>query len=299
VKVLFVYNCNPAATVPDQQRILRGLERNDLFTVVFEQVMTDTALYADLVLPATTFLEGYDFARAYGPINIDLARPVVDAVGEARSNADVFGELCTRLGLLADDEPSGELELTVRVLDSLPGSIGSELRSGTSPSPSFGTAPVQFVDVLPNTPDHKVHLFPDDLDMSAPLGLYGFQPDPATDRFPLTLISPASDRTISSTLGELPRPDVKLSMHPTDAAVRGLEDGDAVRVFNELGEVHCALGVTPAVRPGTVSLPKGIWRRSTKNGLTGTALVSDALTDLGGGACFNDARVQVGSLATA
>src|SRR5262249_52630165 len=179
VKVLFVYNCNPVATVPDQQRILRGLERNDLFTVVFEQVMTDTALYADLVLPATTFLEGYDFARAYGPINIDLARPVVDAVGEARSNADVFGELCTRLGLLDDGEPSGELELTVRVLDSLPGSIGSDLRSGTSPSPSFGTAPVQFVDVLPNTPDRKVHLFPDDLDMSAPLGLYSFQPDPA------------------------------------------------------------------------------------------------------------------------
>jgi anaerobic selenocysteine-containing dehydrogenase len=299
VKVLFVYNCNPAATVPDQQRILRGLERDDLFTVVFEQVMTDTALFADLILPATTFLEGYDFAKAYGPINIDLARPVVDAVGEARSNADVFGALCTRLGLLADDEPSDELELTVRVLDSLPGTIGSDLRTGTSPSPSFGTAPVQFVDVLPNTSDRKVHLFPSDLDLSAPLGLYGFQPDPATDRFPLTLISPASERTISSTLGELPRPDVKLSMHPTDAGVRGLENGDAVRVFNELGEVHCTLGVTPAIRPGVVGLPKGIWRRSTKNGFTGTVLVSDALTDLGGGACFNDARVQVASLATA
>ncbi len=100
VNVLFVYNCNPAATVPDQRRILRGLEREDLFTVVFEQVMTDTALYADVVLPATTFLEGYDFAKGYGPINLDLGRPVIDAVGEARSNADVFGELCTRLGLL-------------------------------------------------------------------------------------------------------------------------------------------------------------------------------------------------------
>jgi anaerobic selenocysteine-containing dehydrogenase len=285
--------------VPDQRRILRGLERDDLFTVVFEQVMTDTALYADLVLPATTFLEGYDFARAYGPINIDLARPVVDAVGEARSNADVFGELCTRLGLLAEDEPTDELELTVRVLDSLPGSIAAELRAGTPPSPPFGTAPVQFVDVFPNTHDRKVHLFPSELDAIAPMGLYGFQPDPATERFPLTLISPASDRTISSTLGELPRPDVKLSMHSTDAVVRGLEDGDAVRVFNDLGEVHCQLTVTPAIRPGTVSLPKGLWRRSTKNGFTGTALVSDALTDIGGGACFNDARVQVASLATA
>ena len=68
VSVLFVYNCNPAATIPDQRRVLRGLERDDLFTVVFEQVMTDTALYADVILPATTFLEGYDFAKAYGPI---------------------------------------------------------------------------------------------------------------------------------------------------------------------------------------------------------------------------------------
>src|SRR5919202_7029776 len=109
VSVLFVYNCNPAATMPDQTRVLRGLEREDLFTVVFEQVMTDTALYADVVLPATTFFEGYDMAKAYGPINIELARPVIDAVGEARSNADVFGDICSRLDLLREDEPSGEL----------------------------------------------------------------------------------------------------------------------------------------------------------------------------------------------
>src|SRR6185436_17510094 len=103
---------------------------------------------------------------------------------------------------------------------------------------------IQFVDVFPNTPDRKVHLFSDQLDESAPLGLYGFQPDPATDGFPLTLIS-------------------------------------------------------PAIRPGTVSLPKGLWRRSTRNGYTATALAPDTLTDIGGGACFNDARVQVASLATA
>src|SRR4029077_19320756 len=111
VKVLFVYNCNPAATVPDQQRVLRGLERDDLFTVVFEQVMTDTALYADVVLPATTFLEGYDFARSYGPIYLSLGRPVIDAVGEARSSADVFGELAARLDVLHENEPTGELDL--------------------------------------------------------------------------------------------------------------------------------------------------------------------------------------------
>jgi len=299
VDVLFVYNCNPAATVPDQHRVLRGLEREDLFTVVFEQVMTDTALYADVVLPATTFLEGYDFAKAYGPINLDLGRPVVDAVGEARSNADVFGELCVRLRLLEDSEPSGELDLMLHVLDKLPESIGSDLRAGTLPRPSFGIAPVQFVDVLPNTPDRKVDLFPAALEQSTPAGLYQFQADPATERYPLALISPASERTISSTLGELPRPDVKLLMHPDDANARGLAESDLVRVFNELGEVHCTLTVAPSIRPGTVSLPKGIWRRSTRNNTTGTALVPDSLTDLGGGACFNDARVQVASLAVA
>ena len=299
VKVLFVYNCNPAVTVPDQRRVLHGLEREDLFTVVFEQVMTDTALYADLVLPATTFLEGYDFAKAYGPIHLALARPVIDAVGEARSNADVFGELCTRLGLLKFDEPGGELDLMLRVLDELPGTIGTDLRAGERPSPPFGLAPIQFVDVFPRTADGKVNLFDERLDAAAPMGLYRFQADPATDRYPLALISPASERTISSTLGELPRPDVRLLMHPDDAAPRGLADGDAVRVFNELGEVHCTLHVAPAIRPGTVSLPKGIWRRSTRNNTTGTALVPDTLTDVGEGACFNDARVQVASLASA
>ncbi len=263
VKVLFVYNCNPAATVPDQKRVLKGLERDDLFTVVFEQVMTDTALYADVLLPNTTFLEGYDFAKAYGPIHLDLGRPVIDAVGEARSNADVFGELGTRLGLLKDAEPTGELDLMLNVLDNLPGRVGADLRDGVTATAPFGSAPVQFVDVFPKTPDRKVDLFPDALEASAPMGLYRFQPDPATERFPLALISPASERTISSTLGELPRPDVKLTMHPDDARDRGLGDGDLVRIFNELGEVHCPLTVAPVVRPGVVSLPKGIWRRNT------------------------------------
>ncbi|MEO8260166.1 MAG: molybdopterin-dependent oxidoreductase [Acidobacteriota bacterium] len=299
VSVLFVYNCNPAATIPDQRRVLRGLERSDLFTVVFDQVMTDTALYADVILPATTFLEGYDFAKAYGPLTMDLGRPVIDVVGEARPNADVFGELCSRLNLLDEGEPADELELTVRVLDSLPATIAGPLRAGTLPAPACGAAPIQFVDVWPNTADRKVQLFPAELEASAPLGLYRFQPDPATDRFPLTLISPASDRTISSTLGELPRPDVKLLLNPADAELRGLADGDLVRVFNDLGEVHCALNVTPAVREGTASLPKGLWRRSTRNGFTATALAPDTLSDLGGGACFNDARVQVASLPTA
>jgi len=261
--------------------------------------MSDTALYADVVLPATTFLEGYDFAKAYGPIHLSLARPVIDAVGEARSNADVFGELASRLGILNEDEPTGELDLLLNILDGLPGSVGADLRADAPPQPPFGTRPVQFVDVFPNTPDRKVNLFPEQHETEAPLGLYTFQPDPGTEKYPLALISPSSERTINSTLGQLPRPDVKLVMHPDDANARRLADGDLVRMFNELGEVHCTLQVLPNIRRGTVSLPKGLWRRSTRNGVTTNALVPDALTDIAGGACFNDARVQVASLASA
>ncbi|MFN2447501.1 MAG: molybdopterin dinucleotide binding domain-containing protein, partial [Vicinamibacterales bacterium] len=146
---------------------------------------------------------------------------------------------------------------------------------------------------FPRTPDRKVHLCPEALDREAPRGLYGYQPDPASDAYPLALISPASERTISSTLGELPRPTVTLDMHPDDAAARGIEEGERVRIFNAQGEVEVTARVTPLVRAGTVSMPKGVWRRHTANGWTSNALVPDTLADLGGGACFNDARVQV------
>ena len=293
VSLLFVYNCNPAATIPDQARVLRGLERDDVFTVVFEQVLTDTVPYADVVLPATTFLEHYDFAKGYGPITMQLTQPVVDPIGEARSNADVFNDLGRRLGLFDEEQGRGELDSLLRVLNDLPAEVGSDLKATGVARPPWDGAPVQFVDVFPRTADGKVHLFPADLDREAPAGLYAYQPDPATDRFPLALISPASDRTISSTLGELPRPEVRLLIHPEDASARQIDDGEDVRIWNELGEVRCRAQVGTWIRPGTVVLPKGLWRRHTANGYTATALAPATLTDIGGGACFNDARVQV------
>jgi anaerobic selenocysteine-containing dehydrogenase len=296
IKLLFVYNCNPAATLPDQQRVLDGLSRDDLFTVVFDQVMTDTAVYADLILPATTFLEAYDFARGYGPLSLQLVRPAIDAVGESRSNPEVFGELARRLDLLNAAEADNELDMLMQLFKTLPSTVGTQMEESGRAAPPFGFRPIQFVDVMPRTADAKVDLFPDALEAEAPLGLYTFQPAPPTDRYPLTLISPASDKTISSTLGELPRPAVALTMHPADAAERHLKDGDPVRIYNELGEVQCSLKVDATVRERTVSLPKGLWRKSTWNRLTGNVLVPDALTDLGGGACFNDARVDVALL---
>ena len=298
IKALFVYNCNPVATMPDQQRVIDGMAREDLFTVVFDQVMTDTAVFADVILPATTFLEAYDFARGYGPLSLQLVRPVIDAVGESRSNPEVFGELARRLEVLDATQPGNELEMLLQVFKTLPETIGPQIEETGRAAPPFGFRPVQFVDVMPKTFDQKVDLFPAELDEEAPLGLYTYQPDPSTERFPLTLISPASDRTISSTLGELPRPAVALIMNPADAAPRDLQDDDPVRVFNDLGEVQCAVKIEATIRAGTVALPKGLWRKSTWNQMTGNVLVPDSLTDLGAGACFNDARVEVALLDT-
>jgi len=297
VNVLFVYNCNPVAILPDQRRVIHGLEREDLFTVVFDQVLTDTAAYADVVLPATTFLEHYDFARGYGPITLQLGKPVIDAVGESRSNTDVFMDLARRLDLTIDGDPADDLEAMLSVLGQLPPQVGDDLRDNWTARPPHGGRPIQFVDVFPKTADKKIDLFPAALDKQAPMGLYGYQPDPGTGEYPLALISPSSDRTISSTLGELKRPEVFLEINPADAEARGIDDDDQIRVWNALGEMRIRARLSPLVRSGIVTMPKGVWRRSTKNGYTSNAMVPDTLTDLGGGACFNDARVQVEKIA--
>ena len=293
IKALFVYNSNAAVTSPNQRLIFRGLERDDLFTVVFDQVMTDTARYADVLLPATTFLENYDLARGYGSISLRLARPVIEPVGEARSNAEVFGELLERLDVQEPTDPKGELEEMLDVMARMPAEFAGELQEHGSVRPPHGGRPVQFVDVFPRTPDGRINLFPEALDTASPAGLYGYQPDPATADYPLALISPANERTISSMLSELPRPEVRLLMHPDDAASRHVSDGDDVRLFNASAEVRCKVQVGSWIRPGSVALPKGLWRKHTANGFTANALAPDALSDLGGGATFNDARVNV------
>src|SRR3954467_11492144 len=117
VDLLFVYNCNPLATMPDQNRVLEGLKREDLFTVVYEQVFTDTTRYADVLLPATTFLENYDIAKGYGPISLQLVRPVIEPQGEARPNAEVFSELAARVGVGDAEE---ETDTLLRVVSRLP-----------------------------------------------------------------------------------------------------------------------------------------------------------------------------------
>ncbi len=293
IKMLFVYNCNPVATMPEQNRVLAGLAREDLFTVCFDQVMTDTAALADVILPATTFLEAHDLAKAYGPISLQVVRPAVERVGESRSNPEVFGALCRRLGLHDDDDPIDAKATLERFTAALPAPIADALGNGAYAAPDYGLTPIQFVDIFPATADGSINLFDAALDASTPAGLYAFQADPATERFPLALISPATERTVSSTFGELRTRPARLEIHAVDAAARRISDGDSVRAFNEIGEVVCLAEVSDRICPGTISLPKGLWRKDTANAATSNALSPDSLTDIGDGACFNDARVQV------
>jgi anaerobic selenocysteine-containing dehydrogenase len=292
VDVLFAYNCNPLATMPNQEKVRRGLAREDLFTIAFDQVWTDTALWSDLVLPATHFLEHDEMSRGYGSLVLYRSPAVATPAGEARSNVEVFAELGRRLGLARPDDPETTDELAGALLRRSE-RMRTELARDGIASPDCGPSPVQFLDSFPLTPDRKVHLVPEALDREAPHGLYTFQEDPVSERYPLALISPATSKTISSTFGQLVRGHIPLEIHPGDAATRGIASGDEVRVWNDLGEVRVAARLNPDLKPGVVLLPKGMWSHNTLSGTTSNALSPDTYTDLGQGACFNDARVEV------
>jgi len=292
IKGLFVYNCNPAVTVPDQNAVLQGLAREDLFTVVFEQVMTDTARYADILLPATTFLEQYDLRIGYGNYVVGGIRPVIDAMGEAKPNDEVFALLARAMG--CDDAPftwdsETHMRTVAQSLDMEGRAADVEaLSAGHVDDLHFPDGAIQFRTIMPRTPDGKIHLTPSEL------GPRPYHYETGGDaRYPLALISPASTKMVSSTLGEFNYPVLAVSVNPADAEGRGIADGETVRVFNELGEVICHARIDERVRKGVVSMPKGAWRKSSMNGKTSTALCPTHLNVVGGGACFNDARVEI------
>jgi anaerobic selenocysteine-containing dehydrogenase len=296
IRALFAYNCNPLAVLPRQDLVRRGLEREDLFTVVHEQVMTDTARYADVVLPATTFLEHGDLPRGYGERVMHRTRPVVPAVGEAWSNHRLFGALIRRMGLHREGDVEDEDALVELLVARLEPRVRAEL--GATGRVRDRGAGVQMRDVWPGTPDRRIALFPEALEREVPHGLYVPRPDPGEDATgraldPLALITPARADQISSTFGGRRARKVALRLHPEDAAARGLEDGARVRVFNEHGSVEVLLALDARLRPGVAELPKGMWDRDALGGGTANTLCPDDLADLGGGACFNDARVEV------
>ena len=295
ISVLFVYNCNPVANSPRQSRVREGLRREDLFTVVHDQVHTDSADFADVILPATTFLEHRELRRGYGALHMTDSAPVIARVGESRPNYEVFAELLRRLDLVRPGDPMTDDELVDAIID---GSEDREvLRAGLAESGwaerPGGAHPVLFVDTFPTTSDRKIHLVPEELDEQAPRGLYGYAPDPASAEYPLALISPAMGRAVTSTFAQLIPGEVGVDIHPDDAAARGIADGDPVRIVSAFAESHTHARVSDRMRPGVVCLPKGLWSRHTANGVTSSGLAPDTEADLGRGACYNDARVEI------
>ena len=293
VKALFVYNCNPVATVPDQNSVIRGLMRQDLFTVVFEQVMTDTTPYADILLPAVTFLEQQELKRGYGSYVVGGMQPVIDPVGEAKPNEEVFAMLGRAMGWNDGAfalNTSELMEKTAAAITYPNGENGGEtlLKGGMQRVAFNGENPVQFVSIKPKTTNGKVNLAPAELG-DAP---YRFE-KVFSDEYPLALISPGNEKMISSSFGEFNYPELWLTMHPDDAASRNIPDESVVRIFNELGEVVCKVRVKDSVRPGVVSMPKGAWKKSSLNGRTSVALCPQTTNVVAGGACYNDARVEV------
>jgi anaerobic selenocysteine-containing dehydrogenase len=292
IECLFVYNCNPVANAPEQKQVIEQLTREDLFVVVHEQVWTDTAQLADVVLPATAFLEHRDLRRGYGTMRLYDSPAVATPPGEARSNNQLFGELLRRFDLVRAGDPMTDDELVAATLAKQP-ELAEQIANDGVAQPVGNARPLAFVDAFPDTPDGKIHLVPERLDRDAPGGLYTYKPDPATTEFPLALISPALSTQITSTFGQLRTAPATLELGTAEAAERGLRSGDRVRVWNRLAEVKCIVKITPELRAGVCVLHKGLWRKHSRNGFTANALVPAGFADLGGQAAFNDARVQV------
>jgi anaerobic selenocysteine-containing dehydrogenase len=302
VHAMVIYNSNPAAIAPDLNSVRKGLMREDLFTVVLEQFQTDTADYADILLPSTTFLEHTDLYYAYGHFHLQLARPALPAPGEALPNTEVFRRLAARMGF---EEPCFQ--------DSDDDMIRSLLASG---HPFLEGITLEALDA-----EHSIRLkIPDPFLPFAEGGFgtrsgkcefraesIGFEPpvesrggDAALrSKFPLELISPKNDDSMNSTFGNRPDTDANtavLTMSPADAASRSIVSGDAVLVFNERGRCVLKAQVADNVGSGVVCAPSVRWPKNSpeRNGIN--VLTSQRLTDMGGGPTFYSCLVQVARL---
>lgn len=300
VQALVVYNSNPAAIAPDQNRVLAGFSREDLFTVVLDHFVTDTARYADVVLPATTFLEHTDLYLSYGHYYLQLARPALPAPGEARSNVDVFRELARRLHFtepcfqdtdddmirtLLDTNHSFLRGITLERLDE-ERSIRLNISVSSAPFLPFAEGNFGF-------PDGKAQLHADALDYVPPIESR-LGDEQLRARFPLELLSPKTPDTMNSTFGNRPDADAaaaSLALHPADASARNIHAGDAVRVFNERGTLTFTAEISGDVRPGVVRTAAVRWHRNGSGNIN--RLISARLTDRGGGPTFYSCLVEV------
>ena len=300
VKAMIVYNSNPATIAPMQNLVLKGLARADLFTVVLEQFQTDTADYADIVLPVTTFLEHTDLYLAYGHYFLQFARPALPRPGEVKSNVDIFRALGHAMGFTDACFNDSEDDMIRATLSS-----GHKFLEGIT------------LERLEKEHFIRLNLAPDGEPFlpfanggfgtasgKCELGIQDYVP-PTESRhgdaelrrsFPLELLSSKNDDSMNSTFGVRPTVDQQTSvlyLNSADAAQRGVQDGDRVRVFNGRGSVLLRASVDGVVVAGVVRAPAVRWAKLSEDGRSINALTSDRLTDIGGGATFYSCLVQV------
>ena len=311
VRMLYVYNSNPAAVAPAQAKVLAGLAREDLFTVVHEQLLTDTAAYADVVLPATTALEHADLYASYGHLYIQYAEPAIAPVGESKPNTEVFRLLAERLGLndpcFRDTTEDIAAQALATASPYLAGITLERLREERIVRLNLPRPFVAFADGKFPTPSGKVEFYSERMakDGYDPLPRY----EPAAEgvdcadaalraRYPLMLVTPPAHHFLNTTFANIPallaherRPT--LEMHPDDAAARGIASGDLVRAFNDRGECHVYAEIVDSVLPGVVVGTGVWWPRLSPDGRNLNSTTPDRLADMAGGATFFSNLVQV------
>jgi anaerobic selenocysteine-containing dehydrogenase len=308
VHALVVWNCNPLVTVPNAELIRDGLERDDLFTVVHEQFLTDTARYADIVLPATTQIEADDVVPAWGHLWLGWNGAAIEPVGESCSNTELFRRLARAMGytepsLFDDDETLLRQALPTVDLDEL-----RRVGWARVPYPDDGRP---FGDGQFDTPSGRVEFASDQLVRMGQPRLPTFvapREGPVGDqalrgKYPLQLLTPKHHtRFLNSSYSALPKhgpaeggPFVELVA--ADADARGLADGSLARVWNDRASVALPVRITERLRPGVVAIPYGWWSTQHPDGRVANSLTNDTLTEWGGGVAYSDTLVQVEALA--
>ncbi len=310
VRAVYVYNSNPVAIAPDSRKVIAGFRREDLFTVVHEIFQTDTADYADILLPATTQLEQFDLHRAYGHLYALVNNPAIEAIGEARPNTEVFRLLAERLGFMDDCFKDSDEDMARQALASdhprMQGLNLDELKAKGWQRLNVPAVFAPFAEGNFPTPSGKCEFFSESLQKQGldPLPMYippreSVKSAPQlAGKYPLAILSPPAHSFMNSSFANLPsflkaEKEPFLDIHPIDAAAREIQNGDRVRVFNDRGDFHLKARVTDKARPGVVVALSVWWKKLTSDGCNANDVTSQGLTDLGAAATFYDVLVEV------
>jgi len=310
VKALFVYNSNPAAVAPEQDAVHEGLRREDLFVVVHDLFRTDTADFADILLPATTTLEQYDIHKAYGHLYLSLSRPAIAPEGESKPNTELFRLLAERMGLVHPCLRDSDEQMARQALrwehPHLRGVSFERLEREGSVRLSLPDPYAPFAQGGFPTPSGKCELYSETLEQQGLDPLPGYTPpreSPGSNperarRYPLAFISPPAHHFLNSTFSAQPvfvrrESEPSLTIHPRDAAARGVHEGRMLRVFNDRGAFLAKARVSDAARPGVVVGLSVWWAKMCPGGRNANAVTSQETTDMGGGATFYDVLVEV------